>query len=100
MLFAFGDNRIPKTETASLVEDICQQQMAEIVTRASEVTQTRGASEIGIEDLLFLMRRSPVKIQRLVQVNKSKFCENPLSFKLSTFNPIISIDDLSQLLIS
>jgi hypothetical protein len=69
MLFAFGDNRNPNPETASLVEEICQQQMSEIVTRASEIAQARGASEIGIEDLLFLMRRSPVKIQRLIQVS-------------------------------
>lgn len=41
--------------------------MAEILTRCSEVAETRGATAIGIEDVLFLMRHSPVKIQRLVQ---------------------------------
>ena len=68
MLFAFGDCRVPKLETATIVEEICQQQMAEILTRCSEVAETRGATVIGIEDVLFLMRHSPVKIQRLVQV--------------------------------
>jgi hypothetical protein len=68
MLFAFGDCRIPKLETVTLVEEICQQQMAEILMRCSEVAENRGASAIGIEDVLFLMRHSPVKIQRLVQV--------------------------------
>ena len=68
MLFAFGDSRSPKPETAALVEEICQQQMAEIVVRASEVASNRGSPSIGIEDLLFLMRRSPIKIQRLVKV--------------------------------
>ena len=68
MLFAFGDSRNPKQETASLIEEICQQQMAEIVVRASDVASNRGSLTIGIEDLLFLMRRSPIKIQRLVKV--------------------------------
>jgi hypothetical protein len=35
MLFAFGDSRSPKPETATLVEEICQQQMAEIVILVS-----------------------------------------------------------------
>ena len=68
MLFAFGDSRNPKPETASLIEEVCQQQMAEIVVRASDVASNRGSPTIGIEDLLFLMRRSPIKIQRLVKV--------------------------------
>jgi hypothetical protein len=72
MLFAFGDSRSPNLETASLIEEICQQQMSEIVIRASEVAAARSATFVGVEDILFLMRRNPIKIQRLVKVRENE----------------------------
>lgn len=56
------------------------------LSRASEVAETRGAAAVGIEDLLFLMRRSPIRIQRLVKVRLTFFCRpNSLDLKLSRY---------------
>ena len=68
MLYGFGDSRRPMLETAVLVNDIVRQQMIEILTRAIETSHQRGAGgTVGIEDIAFLMRKHPVKIQNLVR---------------------------------
>ena len=68
MLYGFGDSRRPKLETAILVDQVVRQQMIEILTRCIEVSYQRGASgTVGVEDIAFLMRKSPVKVQNLVR---------------------------------
>jgi len=73
MLYSFGDSRRPRLETAILVDDIVRQQLVEIVYRATEASVARGANGVvGIEDILFLLRKSPVKVQRFVKYFKIK----------------------------
>lgn len=67
MMFGFGDCHDPKIETASVVEEVVHQQMTEILFLASDVAQRRGAKMVSLEDIVFLMRKSPVKLQRLVK---------------------------------
>lgn len=67
MMFGFGDCNDPKIETASVIEEIVHQQMTEVLFRASDVAQRRSAKMVSLEDVLFLMRKSPVKIQRLIK---------------------------------
>ena len=66
MLYGFGDSRRPKMETAILVEEVVKKQMTEILTRAIEVSYQRGAhGTVGVEDIAFLMRKNPLKVQSL-----------------------------------
>ena len=41
--------------------------MREVLFRASSVAVRRGSTHITLEDLVFLMRRNPVKVQRLIR---------------------------------
>lgn len=68
MMYGFGDSRRPSEESASVVEEIVQSQMTQILTRAYEVAKERKTGNnviVNMEDIIFLMRKSPVKIQRL-----------------------------------
>jgi len=73
MLYSFGDSRRPRLETAILVDDIVRQQLVEILLRATEASHLRGGNGVvGIEDVLFLLRKNPVKVQRFVKYFKVK----------------------------
>ena len=66
MLYGFGDSRRPKIETAILVDEIVRKQMTEILTKAIEVSYQRGShGTVGVEDIAFLMRKNPLKVQSL-----------------------------------
>ncbi|CAG5122566.1 unnamed protein product, partial [Candidula unifasciata] len=65
--FAFGDSRRPLQETAALVEEIVHQQMVSMLEQAAEVAIIRGDKHIGIEDILFLLRKDKVKLRRLLR---------------------------------
>ena len=73
MLYSFGDSRRPKLETAILVDDIVRQQMVEILLRALDASHLRAnEGVVGIEEVLFLLRKNPVKVQRFVKYFKIK----------------------------
>ena len=66
MLYGFGDSRRPKIETAILVDEIVRKQMTEILTKAIEISYQRGShGTVGVEDIAFLMRKNPLKVQSL-----------------------------------
>lgn len=67
MMHGLGDCRRPLQESAILVEEITQQQMMTLLYRASDVASMRGAKLIGVEDILFLMRKDKVKLRRLLR---------------------------------
>jgi len=67
MMYAFGDSRRPNIETAKLVETIVLNQLTEIVHQAASVSQKRNFKILNLESILYLMRHSPLKIQRLVK---------------------------------
>lgn len=68
MLYAFGDSRRPKLETAALVDQIVRQQIMAILTQAIETSHMRGTGgTVGVEDVAFLMRKHPTKVQNLVR---------------------------------
>jgi len=73
MLYSFGDSRRPRLETAILVDDIVRQQLVEILLRATDASHLRGGNGVvGIEEVLFLLRKNPVKVQRFVKYFKVK----------------------------
>jgi len=72
MMYAFGDARRPNIETAKLIESVVLVQMTEIVHRAADVSRTRNSKSLNLESILFLMKNSPLKIQRLVKYLATK----------------------------
>ena len=66
MLYGFGDSRRPNADTTTLVDAIVRQQMTAALTKAIEISYQRGADgTVGVEDIAFLMRKNPIKVQNL-----------------------------------
>ncbi|XP_076466803.1 uncharacterized protein LOC143298028 [Babylonia areolata] len=67
MMYGFGDCRRTLTESAVLVEEIVHQQMGSLLVQAAEVATMRGSRFIGLEEMLFLLRKDKVKLRRLLR---------------------------------
>ncbi|XP_025099736.1 transcription initiation protein SPT3 homolog isoform X1 [Pomacea canaliculata] len=78
MMYGFGDCRRSLHESAVLVEEIVHQQMASLLCHASDVAIMRGSRFVGMEDILFLMRKDKVKLRRLLRFLELK------DFKVAT----------------
>ena len=72
MMFAFGDSRRPNIETAKIVESFVLAQITEIVHETVKASHLRGFKMIQLESIVFLMRGSPLKIQRLIRYLSAK----------------------------
>ena len=72
MMFAFGDSRRPNIETAKIVESVVLAQVTEIVHQAVKASNLRGFKSVQLESVVFLMRGSPLKIQRLIRYLSAK----------------------------
>lgn len=67
MMHGFGDARTPLLESATLIETVVQQQQWALISQAADISIMRGAKSIGPEDILFLLRKDPVKTHRLLK---------------------------------
>merc|ERR1719471_1570872 len=67
MMFAFGDAPRPLTASAALVEEIVHVQMEEILQRASDVAARCNRPSVSLEDVLFVVRKNPIRVQRLAR---------------------------------
>ncbi|XP_061410506.1 transcription initiation protein SPT3 homolog [Lethenteron reissneri] len=66
MMFAMGDVRRPLQESAALIEDVTHTQLALMLSHLHDVCAMRGGKHIGLEDILFLMRKDKGKMRRLI----------------------------------
>merc|ERR1719188_775019 len=67
MMFAFGDAPRPLTASAALVEEIVHVKMEEILQRASDVAARCNRPSVSLEDVLFVVRKNPIRVQRLAR---------------------------------
>ncbi|XP_017886441.1 transcription initiation protein SPT3 homolog [Ceratina calcarata] len=71
MMHGFGDSSEPLIESAKIIEEVVLQQMRTIIKKACEVSEMRGNSRKSIcitsEDLIFLLRKDKIKLQRLLK---------------------------------
>ncbi|XP_050393479.1 transcription initiation protein SPT3 homolog isoform X1 [Patella vulgata] len=72
MMHGFGDCKKPLHDSAFLVQDLVHKQMANLLQQAAEVASTRTSRFIGIEDIVFLMRKDKIKLRRLLRYMKVK----------------------------
>lgn len=54
-------------ESACLVEEIVHREMVELLQQAAMAAAKRNVRSIGLEDILFLMRKDKVKLARLIR---------------------------------
>ncbi|XP_030376999.1 transcription initiation factor TFIID subunit 13 [Scaptodrosophila lebanonensis] len=62
MMFGFGDDKNPYTETVDLLEDLVIEYITETTHRAMEIGRT---GRVQVEDIIFLVRKDPRKYARV-----------------------------------
>jgi len=70
MMFVHGDSDDPTLECRSFVLQLVRQQLRNMVTKAMEVANIRGRHSIGYSELLFLFRRHPIMVKRLIDYTR------------------------------
>ncbi|EKG10014.1 Transcription initiation factor IID 18kDa subunit [Macrophomina phaseolina MS6] len=65
MMFVAGDSPDAPVETTSLVENIVQQQVVELLSRSNDLAHRRGSKVISSDDIIFLIRHEKDKVSRL-----------------------------------
>ncbi|XP_078490405.1 transcription initiation protein SPT3 homolog [Ciona intestinalis] len=117
MMHAAGDVSQPCKATATLVLNIVYSQICVLLSKASEMAELRNSNEIGIEDIVVLMRTSLSKCRQLHEYfylkenkklvmqgmefeNVGEWCGGAKLNKLSTIlkNSIVLIDPSYTLL--
>ncbi|KAH0251132.1 hypothetical protein KCU84_g24648, partial [Aureobasidium melanogenum] len=62
MMFVSGETAEAAPETTTLIEAIVQQQVVEMLTRATALAARRGVRSINTDDLIFLIRHDRAKV--------------------------------------
>ena len=65
MMYGFGDDQNPYTESVDLLEDLVIQYITEITYKAMEVGKT---GRVTVEDVVYLMRKDPRKFTRVKEL--------------------------------
>ncbi|XP_053208676.1 transcription initiation factor TFIID subunit 13-like [Panonychus citri] len=62
MMYGFGDDQNPYTESVDLLEDLVIQYIAEVTHKAMELGRS---GKVAVEDIMFLMRKDKRKYSRI-----------------------------------
>lgn len=65
MMYGFGDDRNPYTESVELVEDLVLKYITDTTLKALEVGKT---GKITVEDIMHLLKRDPRKLSRVKEL--------------------------------
>ncbi|WAR06894.1 TAF13-like protein [Mya arenaria] len=65
MMYGFGDDQNPYTESVDLIEDLVVEYISEMTKKALEVGRP---GRISVEDLIFLIRKDPKKYSRVKEL--------------------------------
>jgi len=77
MMYAFGDTRRPNAETAKIMESVVLAQVTDIIHESVSVAIAKQGEEkstwnLTLEDIIFIMRHNPVKVQRMIKYLKTR----------------------------
>ncbi|XP_052240734.1 transcription initiation factor TFIID subunit 13-like isoform X1 [Dreissena polymorpha] len=65
MMYGFGDDQNPYTESVDLIEDLVIEYITEMTKKAIEVGRP---GRISVEDIIFLIRKDPKKYSRVKEL--------------------------------
>ncbi|OWF45526.1 transcription initiation factor TFIID subunit 13-like [Mizuhopecten yessoensis] len=65
MMYGFGDDRNPYTESVDILEDLVIDYISEMTKKAMEVGRP---GRISVEDIIFLIRKDPKKYSRVKEL--------------------------------
>jgi len=70
MLYGYGDDRNPYTETVDFLEDLVMEFMVEMTHAAMDIGRT---GRVQVEDIIFLVRKNPrmyARVRELLTMNE------------------------------
>ncbi|XP_008545718.1 transcription initiation protein SPT3 homolog isoform X1 [Microplitis demolitor] len=67
MMYGFGDCAEPLLESAKIINSVVYREMKNIIYEACKVAEMRDSSTIEDKDVLFLLRRDKIQLQRLIK---------------------------------
>lgn len=65
-----GDSDDPTTECRNFVLQLVHQQLRNMIAKAVELATTRGRHSISYAEILFLFRRHPIMVKRLIDYTR------------------------------
>ena len=65
MLYGFGDDQVPYTETVDLMEDLLVQYITDMTMQAMNVGKK---GRVHVEDIVYLIRKDPKKYARVKEL--------------------------------
>ncbi|BFZ10158.1 hypothetical protein BsWGS_13197 [Bradybaena similaris] len=65
MMYGFGDDQNPYTESVDLLEDLVTEYISEMTKKAMEIGKS---GRIIVEDIIFLIRKDPKKYSRVKEL--------------------------------
>jgi len=65
MLYGFGDEQVPFTETVELLDDLLIQYITEMTVKAMNVGKK---GRVHVEDIVYLIRKDPKKYARVKEL--------------------------------
>ena len=65
MLYGFGDDQVPYTETVELLDDLLIQYITDVTLKAMNVGKK---GRVHVEDIVFLIRKDPKKYARVKEL--------------------------------
>ncbi|XP_015791777.1 transcription initiation protein SPT3 homolog [Tetranychus urticae] len=92
IMHGFGDSSRPMAESAYLIEEVVHQQMSQLLYEVNNIANIRGSKIVGLEEVLFLMRKDKVKLARLLRYLSIK----DLKGKTSKYNQDDNPDDIQS----
>ncbi|KAG0442593.1 SAGA complex subunit spt3 [Dictyocoela muelleri] len=72
MMFTAGDISNPFETTAKYIEIIIKNQILELLKKAKKIMKIRNSKIIDVEDILFVLRKQPGKMMRLLNFINTK----------------------------
>ncbi|XP_023947625.1 transcription initiation protein SPT3 homolog [Bicyclus anynana] len=95
MMHGFGDNPNPNAATVVLVEDIVLQQLRSMIQEALNYSMLKGTNVISNHEIIYLMRKNPVKLKRLqnyqIKMDHIDNTRNPTAANPSTTSILTGI---------
>lgn len=65
MLYGFGDDQVPYTETVDLLDDLLIQYITDMTIKAMSIGKK---GRVHVEDIVFLIRKDPLKYARVKEL--------------------------------
>ncbi|KAI5185369.1 transcription initiation protein SPT3 [Nematocida homosporus] len=65
MMYACGDVRNPNKASSIYLEQIVYAHIKTLLDKSYEISRLRGSKQVGIEDIVFVLRRNPCRVKKL-----------------------------------